>query len=190
MKTIELKIYKFEELDEQAQKYAIKKWIESESEYGDPLNFFDEVCNEKANEKGFFDCEFEWSLGYCQGDGLSFSFKRFDNLRQLIEKYTTPARAKIIENYISFSKMGGNDGHYSYASENDIEMSLDYNNDCQNVLSIVESVESDLKDLYYQLCQELEKDGYEELEYQLSEENARESIIANEYDFTENGKMY
>ena len=63
MKTVELKIYKFEELSEAAQQHAIKKWIESESENGDPLHFFNDYCEEKANEKGFFDCKFQWSLG-------------------------------------------------------------------------------------------------------------------------------
>ena len=50
-------------------------------------------------------------------------------------------------------------------------------------------VENLLRDLYVTLCKQLEKAGYEEIEYQQSDEAIRETLIENQYEFLSNGKI-
>jgi hypothetical protein len=59
-----------------------------------------------------------------------------------------------------------------------------------NVQLVVNNVLADLQELYMDLCKSLEDAGYEEIDWYFGEENAKESIQANEYDFTEDGEIY
>lgn len=198
MKTIEIKLYKFDELSEDAQKYAIDKWIKSELEFGDPLNFFEEYCADQVQQAGFYDCQFQWSLSSSQGDGLSFSGKfNTEKLTELFLKELGSGKEKtaklLAENCTVV--LTGNKGHYSYAHENQVDLYLEpytssINTDTANIDDVVLTVKSKLADLYLLVCKELETSGYKEIDYYYSEENAKESIMLNDYDFTEDGKIY
>ena len=112
MKTIEIKLYKFDELSDKAKEYAINKWIELENQNTDLLHFFSDYCAEQAEQKGFTNARVQYSLGYCQGDGLSFS-SGFDieTLAKMFEEHTTKTRAKLIAENCNVV-INGNDGHY------------------------------------------------------------------------------
>jgi hypothetical protein len=59
-----------------------------------------------------------------------------------------------------------------------------------NIHTLVSYIEIDLQNVYIDLCKDLEKQGYEEIEYQFSDECIIEDIQANEYEFTEEGNIY
>jgi hypothetical protein len=193
MKTIEIELYKFTELSENAKSAAIEKEKENMEIF---LDFFNDDCNEQISEKGFKgNIKLQYSLSYCQGDGLSFSCDYYDNLKDLFIGILGAEKSKTIDciiNNISF-ECKGNNGRYCYASKNDI--SLELNNYCYvkssiNIDNLISKVESKLKDLYIDLCSQLEIQGYNEIEYQYSDESIIETLIANDYDFTINGMMY
>ena len=191
MKTIEIELYKFTELSENAKNAAIEKHKENSEIF---LDFFSDDCHEQIREKGFKgNIKLQYSLSCSQGDGLSFSCDYFDNLNALFIEILGTEKQKTIDsiiNNISF-KCDGNNGRYCYASKNDINLELDdYKGNNYLIHEIVSKVESKLKDLYIDLCNQLEKQGYDDIEYQYSDEYITETLTENDCYFTIDGKIY
>lgn len=192
MKTIEIELYKFTELSENAKNAAIEKHKENSEIF---LDFFNDDCHEQIKENGFRgNIKLQYRLSCSQGDGLSFSCDYFDNLNALFIEILGTEKQKTIDsiiNNISF-KCDGNNGRYCYASKNDISLELDnyYLKSSTNIDNLISKVESKLKDLYIDLCNELEKQGYDDIEHQHSDEYIIETLTENDYYFTIDGKIY
>lgn len=193
MKTKTINIYSFSELSQEAQEKAIEYFRDCKQNDGDLLMFFSDDVTEQLKEKGWNDVKLQYSLSYCQGDGLSFSGKL--NLKYFLEKeyshklpkYKINALCEYI--YSVYSK--GNTGHYCFASENQIEYNENYQDNIErkNLDKLWQDVLSEIKTSYMALCRKFEKQGYNEIDYQLSDECIKEDIEANEYEFLENGKL-
>lgn len=193
MRTIRTKIYKFEELSEDAQQTAIDKFRNNLEIY---LDFFNEDAKEQIEKAGFYDdIKLQYSLSCCQGDGLSFSCKRIEwkTIEPLFTEVLGQGKektAKLIFEYCSFI-CKGNDGRYCFASKNDIDFTFEnYNREYQNIKEVVGNVLTKIENKYLELCKQLEKQGYSEIEYQQSDEVVKETILANEYEFTKDGKQF
>lgn len=190
MKTIRTKVYQFNELSKAAQQTAIEDERNDYQKNGEPLYFFDEYCKDKAAEEGFKDCKFAWSLGYCQGDGLSFSCDRFDleqfftNNTRLRQLFIKPLAAHCIV------VLKGNDGRYAFASRSDVDLYLDANKDYPRIEEIIALLRTELEDKYLALCEELQKDGYKWIESEDEDNSIIDRIEANEYEFTKDGKRF
>lgn len=197
MKTIEIKLYKFNELSEQAQKIAIEKEQKYQYENSDLLFMFNEDIVEQAKKKGFVNPKFQYSLNNCQGDGLSFSFEKYEHLKDLFIKHLGKGKektAQLLEDNCTL-KASGNNGHYCYASKSDVDLYLEnytsaINTNCENINSVVSLVLSELENIYIDFCKQLEKKGYAEIDYLTSCNTCKENLIANYYDFTEDGSIY
>jgi hypothetical protein len=193
MKTIEIQLYKFDELSEEGKQTAIEKERNREDYYF--MEFFKDDVIEKISESGFKgNIKLQYSLSYSQGDGLSFCADYFDKLNDLFTEVLGPGKQKTIDclvNNTSFN-LKGNNGRYCYASKSDLDLTLeDYgHHDTINCNIVVSKVLEKLEDFYMNLCNELEKNGYKYIEYENSDECITENLIGNDYDFTENGKMY
>jgi hypothetical protein len=194
MRTITVNIYHFAELSAVGKEQAITDFRHSQQEFGQYLYDYGETCKEQIIEAGFEGAEVSYSLSYCQGDGLSFKADSYSKLGDLISKHLPKGKeqtACTIENNLEFT-LKGNKGRYSYAAKDQLDLYLDYyssSNDVPNVEGFVANIREDLEDIYMDLCEKLEKEGYEEIEYQDSEKTIKETIEANEYEFTEDGKL-
>ena len=192
MKTIEIELYKFTELSENAKSAAIEKHKENSEIF---LDFFNDDCHEQISENGFKgNIKLQYSLSYSQGDGLSFSCDYYDNLNELFVEILGTEKQKTIDtilNNISF-KYDGNNGRYCYASRSNIILELDnyYVKSSTNIDNLISKVEYKLKDLYIDLCNQLEKQGYDDIQYQYSDEYIAETLTENDYNFTINGLIY
>jgi len=193
MRTIELTLYKFDELSEEAKQTAIKN--ERDSEYNVDLSMFKSSATEQIEELGFYDdIELKYSLSYSQGDGLSFSCKCI-NVSVILSFFAEvlgankEKTAKLLIENCSFVNIG-NMRHDCYASRNDIEYNFDEWRSLANIENIISQVETKIIDLYMNLCKDLEKQGYKEIEYQRSDEYISEHLISNDYDFTIDGLIY
>ena len=193
MKTIEIELYEFTELSENAKNAAIEKHKKNSEIF---LDFFSDDCREQIRENGFKgNIKLQYSLSCSQGDGLSFSCDYFDNLNALFIEILGTEKQKTIDtilNNISF-KCNGNNGRYCYASKNDITLELDdycHVKSSTNIDNLISKVESKLKDLYIDLCKQLEKQGYDDIEYQYSDEYIAETLTENDCYFTIDGLIY
>jgi hypothetical protein len=193
MRTIETEVYEFHELSKDAKKNAINYFRENMEIY---LDFFNEDCVYYAKERGFEDIELQYSLGYCQGDGLSFSAQEYTMLEELYLHELGEGKektAKLLADN-TFFKCTGNEGHYCFASSSDIDIWIEnytssINTDCENINEVVNNVLLKLEQIYCDVCDELETRGYNEIEYQESDECIIMDIEANEYEFTKEGKL-
>lgn len=192
MKTIELTLYKFDELSDESKQNAIE--TQRNSDYNIYLDSFDDDAHEQIIDAGFRGkIKLQYSLSYCQGDGLSFSCDYFDKLNDLFIEILGEGKQKTIDcliNNCSFVLKSNN--QYCFASKNDLDFYLDnyYVKSQSNIDLVVEKVREKLENLYIDLCKSLEKQGYNEIDYQNSDEYISEMLISNDYDFTENGVIY
>jgi hypothetical protein len=192
MKTIEIQLYKFDELSDEAKQNAIE--MQRNNEYNIDLDFFKDDAKEQIDNAGFKgNVSLSYSLSYCQGDGLSFNCDYFDKLNNLFIEVLGERKQKTIDciiNELAFS-LDNNSNRYCFASKSDLDLTLEnYNRNYNNIESVVSKVREKLEDLYMDLCKDLENKGYSEIEWQNSDEYISEMLISNEYDFTENGIQY
>lgn len=193
MRTIEVKINKFEELEKSVQEYVIEKWYENEDYPFLNENLIEDLLSNDDNifKEGF---TLNYSLSCCQGDGLCI--KGDIDIDKVMSKVNKDLQEKFKDKiYRIYST--GNDGHYSYAHKNQIEFELDVPFD-----SITEIDDSDyyklfeseilptIQDIYMDLCRQLEKIGYDIIEYRMDIDEFTEHANANDYEYYETGRMY
>lgn len=104
-------------------------------------------------------------------------------------------KEKTIETLVENSSftLNGYNKRSTFASKSDIDYYLcsgrgfkDYLN-CEKIIA---QVLDKLENYYVDLCNELEKNGYKEIEWLNSDEYIIETIKANDYEFLSNGKQY
>jgi hypothetical protein len=191
MRTIETEAYTFDELSDDAKEKVIEYFRKHKEVM---LDFFKDDCILYANEKGFEDIELQYSLGYCQGDGLSFSAQEYTMLKDLYLQELGKGKEKTAQLLADNSTFvcTGNEGYYYFASSSDIDLYIEnytssINTDCENMNEVVNNVRLKLEQIYCDVCKELETRGYNEIEYQYSDECIIEDIQCNEYEFTKEG---
>jgi hypothetical protein len=177
MKKITVNLYKFKELSEEAQQEAINSLYDINVDY-------------------------EWyDFIYDEAEELGFKIKGFDTGRaQKIDIEFMSSGKVIAENIIK--NHGETTETYILAKNylNDIKkLELEFSTfpeelntwiEDENILWL-EHFEDELEDsFHYNLGQEYLSILTKEYEYNISEEAIRESIEANDYDFTINGKLY
>jgi len=193
MKITETKVFKFEELNDKAKAVAIAKHLEN---YDIEQECFNDDAALQISDAGFEDAVLSYSLSNSQGDGLSFSAKRYNKLAELFAEVLGKGKektAKLLADNMA-QKFKGNNGHYCYASASDVDMHLETWTSSINVTNtdhideVVAKVLSKLQDLYVKLCKKLEKKGYADFEGQCTAEYIVDEITSNE--FTEDGKRF
>lgn len=195
MRIIETEAYTFDELPDDVKENVIEKFREDKYEYLN-LDFFYDDCVYQLKELGFVNPKIQYSLGYCQGDGLSFEADEYTKLKDLyIEELGKGKKhtSQLLADNSTFI-CTGNEGRYCYASTSDIDLYIEnysstINTDCDNINNVVDIVRGKLEDLYIDICGNLEKQGYDDIECQFSDECIIENIKCNEYEFTKEGKL-
>lgn len=163
MKTIELKIYSFNELSDKAKQYAINKYYENETyDYLEEDMYYNLIDLINENECKHENIKLFYSLSYSQGDGVCFTGEITKNGKTL----------KLTHKH-----------WYYFASS----VNMDFiDNETGEDIDTVE----ELKNIYFDICNKLEKIGYSILEYRMNENEFTEHCEVNEYMFLENGQIY
>lgn len=167
--TTEHTVYKFDELSDDAKAVALESARDAENEMG--FDFLSESMKYELTEhllpKYKMTCDDAktfYSLGYSQGDGAMFE--------GTIYWKSWRVEVKQSGHYYHYnSKTFWNDGSITTGKPMPSATAVKFNEE------------------YVSLCQELEKYGYAEIEYQLSDEALTENIEANEYEFYADGKQ-
>ena len=160
MEKKEIKVYKFEELDDKTKEKVIERFREEEEHFflKDALKIeLEEILNKRGyiitNIKPYYD------LSYSQGSGFMFE--------GVIEKNNITYKIR-------------HSGFYYHYNSKEIEA---YNTDYEEIDT------TEFNEEYITICKELEKYGYSIIEAALKEENIIETIEANDYLFFYNGEI-
>jgi hypothetical protein len=190
METIKISVYSFAELKPEAQKIALEKYREGQDI---SLDFYGEDALEQIKEAGFIEQSgdgkpsFNYSLGYSQGDGASFTIKSLDlrafcKAHRLLKKYARLLRA--FDEYEASGKITRESCHYYH--ERSARVWIDANGDKEGAEG--DELEQIIEAARYDLCRKLTAQGYKEIEGQQTDEYIKDEIEVNEYRFLESGK--
>lgn len=166
MKEITLKLYSYKELSKEAQEKALAKW----QEYIEDPFMQEHMGNLVMQELDGVGIKYEadtintlYSLSYCQGDGLMFEGTLY---------------------YKGFTVKVKHRGHYYHKYTADVHV---YDEDtCEDAPAIVCD---EFLEIYRDICDTVERAGYDHIEYITSEEYFLEECEANDYTFESNGVM-
>jgi hypothetical protein len=209
MREVIKKVYTFDELSPEAQERAIQNYIDNiEWSYESELildNFKYEL-----EDLGYPTENVEFSLNHCQGDGVAFygSVDVSAVAKRLLEpseyEFLMSMRDEINLSYNIDRNSFGH--HYSHWNTMEVEMTLESYSDRLDFDGFGEDVDTELSEKVEQLAikleelisddikdvsRKLEKDGYDDIEYAQSEENAREYLSKEcDNEYYENGKVF
>jgi len=203
MKTIELKLYKFDELSDEAKEKAISEYRENNVEY-----FWVEEWKDSLRKfTDYFGIETDWSVGTSSCSYCDMSRNNFDG--EILELSGIRLRTYLLNNYYDIFYERKSYGQYKkrengkwkydrYSKIQYIETSCPFTGYCgdEDVISPMRNfIEKPSDNITFQEligdCLTSWKDGLlADMEYQDSEEFAKEELDQRDYDFTEDGEIY
>ena len=154
-------LYPFNELSETAKERAIKDYCDNNDHYflsEDLTESLKSLLEEK--ECVYNDIKLYYSFAYSQGDGLCF-----------VGEVMNKNGEKMIIKHI---------GRYYHSKSTDI---IYYNEEGEEV-----EENEELKSLYFELCDKLEKEGYSIIEYVPSFDEFEEQSESNNWTYLETGE--
>lgn len=195
-----IKIYKYNELSDKAKERVRADYLSDLRE----MNFFyDDIINQLRNDFPNSKLNIQYSLSYCQGDGANIYGKL--NLCDILPYMgsLTEKERKAIKFYsgkIYFEIEFSENYYYYYYSlkktdKNDRYLIKDIIDDAENAcirdfnIELVGRVARFACDYFYGLDKEYERAGYKYF-YEVDDETVADWAEANEYEFTEDGKIY
>ena len=203
-------VYNYDELSEEA-KEKVKEWY-----LDDPCRneMFSEIYTQDLyNLFSNSDLKMQYSLGYCQGDGLNIygNLDLMDVFKAIRDKsycgetfkdfwdYMTEHEQKTIEAYMEVCgrnvELPYNDGHYNYCVSDKTDFAeewieeLEYQQYKNIQVDIIRKMEKLVANMFVMLSKQYEEYGYKYL-YEVDEEEITEMCEANEWEFLEDGTFY
>ena len=166
MKTKTINLYQYTELSKESKETALAYFRGTNDYY-----FLSEDLNENLQEllkdngiKEIDKAQVLYSLSYCQGDGCMF---------------------EGIFTWKSYTVTINHSGRYYHSNSKNIEIEFSDKPD----KDITKKVYDAFNVIYENICNKLEQNGYAYIEYEDSEESILENMEANDYYFTEQGKI-
>lgn len=204
MREVTVKLYNFSELGKEAQAKAIKDWRNKGYAFGDSdVEMLTDVFRYELESYGFDDDVIvEWSLGYCQGDGVAFygSIDLEKVLPNHVDDFTKDELRRLYwlnkEFGVSIETVRNSYGyHYSHANTMDVSIDCDYYIDyrqTEQYNEVLQKLEDIVLNDIQSLSHKLEREGYEFIERMESDEVIREFFEYNDdcYEFIEDGTLY
>lgn len=199
IEAIEYEVYTFSELSEKA-KEKVRTWYLD----GREAFIFTEDCENYLMDKFHnSDLKVEYSLNYCQGDGLNIYgdidlMDLYENiLKENPDTFTEKERkfmVWVLCNYGTDYSMPGN-YRYGYCMSSrwdfteDIISNMEWDNMRNIKYSILEKFNKAAIDFMEKICSDLEKWGYEYF-YEISDEDLEDSCSVNGYEFLADGTIF
>ena len=198
MRTIETKVYTFNELSDEAKQVALENFRDINTRFDDWSEPIQEGFREKATQAGFKIEDIFFSGFWSQGDGAMFTYSGFNDgmLKSFVEQLDlSDADKVIILSQADTCGMGIHRGHYYHEQSCDHYNTLDSTNPDWEYATDLISQHDDAFDKYVirtykDLCRELYRDLEEYYEELTSDEAIQEAIEENGYEFTEDGKIF
>lgn len=188
----------FWELNKIAQEVAVEEEREDAELFDwDDAAILTEDFKMQLAERGFPHVEVFWSLSYCQGDGVAFYGSVYT--QDLKEKDPCAAQfIKALEKAGDILSIGisGENNHYHHWNSMTVEVEFESEDDehlpprlriARPVLR--ENLEEYLSEKVKEISRELEKSGYAEIEYRMSEDAVREDLQGRDHLYEKSGDM-
>ena len=188
MRTV--KVYGFNELSSEVQKEVIDRYRDAYVDIEDAMN------TEFINYVGDLDFTLSYSLSCCQGDGVSFSGEvtgkeEVNVLANLVYSGKVPRKILRLINWgiIIDVQFVRNNSHYVHKYT--VDVIVESLIPCHYyIYRAICEFEKAIKQWYLNTCNALETFGYNTIDTMRSDYYVREGIIANDLEFTENGKDF
>lgn len=195
MRTIETVVYTFDELSDDAKQKALDNNREINVDYSE---WYDYVYDNFVENTTYFKVDRIYFSGFwSQGDGAMFEYSDITN--ELFHKAIDSLKIsnwkkQFLKNNCTIYGKGRHRGHYYHEKccEHIIEVENQYRSEYPNIENFIDECEIEIIDFiiqeYESLARTLYKDlmaAYEDL---TSDECVADTLIANEYEFLENGK--
>lgn len=187
-------VYKYDELSERAKSKALDRFNEGL----DASEEINEIIKGELEDAGLSSLDvIEFSLGYCQGDGVAFYGKL--DLEELSKKNPEVKEilSKLGEKKIEvWGEVIRNSSGYHYTHWNTMNVSLEttpYDYDApesKTIDNLILDLERTIKAHVKSVSQECENLGYAEVELQKSEESFKRFCQAYSLEFYEDGEEY
>ncbi len=202
-----INLYKFEELSEESQQKAIENNIDINVDY-EWSEYSIEQWKERLHMIGFENAEIRFSGFSSQGSGASFTSdidleKIINTLAMCGLSYSNYHKYNALERmeYHGLidiqAEVRRTSNHYVHENTCTVHHSFDYYHDTgltdtqfNNIEGIAQDFIEEIEYLRSQLSQEIYYDLRKEYEWRNSDEQVKESLIANEYEFTADGEIY
>ena len=198
MRNVSVDVYNFDELPVSVQAKVIDR-------YRDRLN---DLLNDdlegdmewKLNDYvGGLDFELSYSLGYCQGDGVSFvgsveGKEKLLTLAGLVYDNKIPKNiSRLIEwNIIYEVEFARCNYHYVHEYSVQVNIIENYNitKDYLHISKAIAEFETAIDKWRLQICDTLEKFGYDTIEILYGDDNIKSFIAENDFEFFSDGRDY
>lgn len=204
MRTIETKVYKFEELSKEVQEKVIEKKRHINT-YHDWWDCTECTFMETMTDLGFDVDKVYFSGFWSQGDGAMFEGSVNENIIHRLPEVLNKHKSSSIKNWnrvlklikdghISFYGKFKQQGHYyhhkSYYDTLEAEFQTDYlGYHLSNIEEVLDDMVECIKDIYEDHCIALYRELEQENEHLTSDEQIIETIELNEYEFTSEGEL-
>lgn len=191
----EIALYRYDELSADA-KERVKEWYLD----GQEPEIFSDMCADRLSiDFPESDLSVEYSLSYCQGDGLNiYGSLNLSDALDLVKDQLTEKEyrclAWYIDNYGSAITLDHNRGYgYCICDRADIVANLIDDMEYNSVRAInydaLMTFEFLIRSKLVELCKEFEKAGYDYF-YEISEDDLADICDANNYEFTADGNIF
>lgn len=196
MRKIELTVRTIDEIKEQSPKLYQKILDKNRYlnvDYDDWADFIEEDMNDDAMKQGFEVDKWLWSGFSSQGDGAMFegtcdiakylevnkqNFKHYEHIKKLLDN-----------GEISYTIKFAHRGHYYHSKSyhaTGIDMYFDYTDLDTEVL---DELDLDIRQAYESLCEEMYDRLYKAYYELISDQEVYDALLANEYEFYNDGSI-
>ncbi|UJF36554.1 hypothetical protein [Paenibacillus hexagrammi] len=188
-------IYQFNELEEAAKEKARQWYRNGDYIYTDGITeSFEETVRERGLELSGKH-PVSWSLGYCQSDYVGIDAEAsVELIHRMIEADVSDRDMRWFKRLVDVFDITATTSHHHYYGQRfEVEVLApgQYPGPIQKLADRIHAVLEQAWERYVRdLCHDLMKYGYAEIEYQSADEQVDESIICNEYEFTEDGARW
>ena len=198
MRNVNVNVYEFDDLSKDVQEGVIGRYRDK---LADLLNEdLEDIMNRELNNYvDNLDFELRYSLNCCQGDGVSFTGS-VEGKEELLEFANIVYDNKVPKNIIRLIKWDiiykvdfvRNSYHYvhKYTVNPAIIDNYNISNSYYHINNAITEFEKSINKWYSQVCDTMEKFGYDTKENLYSDDNIKSYIEANECEFFIDGRDF
>ena len=198
MRDINISVYKFNELSKEIQNKVIQRYREESAGllYANLEEIMQREFNNYINYLGF---ELAYSLNSCQGDGVSFTGnvegkEELFTLASLVYDNKVPKNILRLINWDIIYKIDFVRSNYHYVHKYTVQINIidnySTNKDYCHISRAMTEFEKAINKWYLNVCDTLEKFGYDTIEFLYGDDNIRQFIVENNLEFFSDGNDY